>query len=86
VISDTAQSVVRIQDGKVHIARGGTDHYYSDPKRTVERSLLRTGEPFLDPAVYRAVEEQIAGGQSPARASPPDRPRSPDASGDAPPE
>jgi hypothetical protein len=84
VTSDAEQSVVRIQDGKVHVMRGGKDHYYSDPKRTVERWLLRTGQPFLDRATYDAIENQMAGRPPPAPASPPDNPRSPDVSGDDP--
>jgi hypothetical protein len=85
VTSDAERSIVRIQNGKVHVVRGRTDHYYSDPERALERSLLRTGEPFVDRAVYEAIEQQMATGQPPPRTSPPDTPRAPDASGDDPP-
>jgi hypothetical protein len=53
-------SVVRIQRGKVDVSAAGRDLYSSDPKRGMERWLLRTGQPSLDPTVYGVVEGELS--------------------------
>jgi hypothetical protein len=60
-ITNAAESsVVRIQRGKVHIVRAGKDLYYTDPNRGLERWLLQTGRPFLEPSIYATVERELS--------------------------
>jgi hypothetical protein len=45
--------------GRVSVQRNGAERRLSDPERTVERWLLGTGDPHLEPDVRKVVAQQI---------------------------
>jgi len=50
-----------VQQGTVLITRGDTTTYRADPDRAVERWLLDTGRPALDPEIVALVDRELPG-------------------------
>jgi hypothetical protein len=56
--SDTQQSI-RIQNGSVQILAPKSTFYASDSGRNLERWLLETGKPHLEPEIFSLVQRAI---------------------------
>jgi hypothetical protein len=56
VINETKESLIRIQNGTVQFSQSGTNVYYSDQNRNLERWLLNSGKPILMSDLYDIVE------------------------------
>ena len=57
----TGDEVVTVQRGLVQKARGGTTAYAADPNRDLERWLLESGKPSLEPDLVTTVEHELGG-------------------------
>lgn len=57
----TGDEVVTVQRGLVQKAKGETTTYAADPNRDLERWLLESGEPSLEPDLVTTVEQQLGG-------------------------
>ncbi|HEX6347633.1 hypothetical protein [Umezawaea sp.] len=53
--------VVLVQKGVVQKTRGETTEYAADPNRDLERWLLESGKPTLEPEVLTSVERELGG-------------------------
>jgi len=53
-------SLIRVQRGRVQVQRSGSDLFYKDPDRGLERWLLHTAQPFLDSATSATVEMELS--------------------------
>jgi hypothetical protein len=51
--------LIRIQNGTVHISRGGTNIYARDVERALERWLLNTGKPHLKSDLVEILEREV---------------------------
>jgi hypothetical protein len=56
VINESVESLIRIQNGTVQFSQSGTNVYYSDQNRNLERWLLNSGKPILRSDLYDIVE------------------------------
>jgi hypothetical protein len=52
-------SLIRIQNGKVHISKGATNLYAYDKDRELERWLLNTGKPHLKNELFEIAEREF---------------------------
>ena len=55
----TGDEVVTVQRGLVQKVGGGTTAYAADPNRDLERWLLDSGKPSLEPELVTAVEQEL---------------------------
>jgi hypothetical protein len=51
--------LIRIQNGTVHISKGGMNVYAYDEDRELERWLLNTGRPHLKNELFQIVEREF---------------------------
>jgi hypothetical protein len=56
VINESEESLVRIQNGTVQFLQSGTNVYYRDQNRNLERWLLNSGKPILRSDLYDMIE------------------------------
>jgi len=59
VINETEESLVRIQNGTVQLSQNGTNLYYRDQNRDLERWLLNSGKPALRGDLFKMVERDF---------------------------
>ena len=59
VTNETEASLIRIQNGTVHISKNDTNVYCSDQDRHLERWLLNSGEPALRSDLFKMVERDF---------------------------
>lgn len=59
VTNETEESLVRIQNGTVHISQNDTNVYYRDQNRNLEMWLLNSGKPTLRSDLFKIVERDF---------------------------
>ena len=59
VTQGAAHRKIRVQKGTVHSSTGGTSAYTRDEGREMERWLLETGNPHLEPDLLQMVERDL---------------------------
>lgn len=59
VTNETEESLVRIQNGTVQLSQNGTNVYYSDQDRHLERWLLNSGKSTLRSDLFEIVERDF---------------------------
>ena len=59
VTNESGESLVRIQNGTVHISKNDTNVYCSDQNRHLERWLLNSGKPALRSDLFKIVERDF---------------------------
>lgn len=59
VINETEESLIRIQNGTVQLSQNGTNVYYSDQDRHLERWLLNSGKSTLRSDLFEIVERDF---------------------------
>lgn len=64
VINETEESLVRIQNGTVQLSQNGTNLYYRDQNRHLERWLLNSGQPALSGDLFKMVERDFQLGRN----------------------
>lgn len=55
----TAQRALRIHDGVIMSSSPAGSAFYRDEQRGLERLLLETAQPHIDPALHQTIRESL---------------------------